>query len=141
MNTKKITLVFLILCSLVFNGCSRKKSPHIFFILVDTLRNDHISGYGYERKTTPNLDEYSKDMAVFEHAFSPSPWTLPSVISTFTGLYPSQHGALKIYFEEQGPVIEHYDIDLAPLVNSLKDQGYMAAGFITNPWVKHMYII
>ena len=60
-------------------------------IVVDTLRADHLGVYGYDRPTSPNLDEWAEGGAVFEHAFSTSPWTLPSFGTIFTGQLPSRH--------------------------------------------------
>lgn len=68
-------------------------SPPVILIVVDTLRADHLSTYGYARLTSPALDAYARSGAVFEHAYAPSPWTLPSFGSIFTGLLPTQHGA------------------------------------------------
>ncbi len=64
-------------------------SPNIFLVLIDTLRADHLSCYGYERPTSPNIDKLSAEGVRFIKAFSSSPWTNPSILSLFTGLYPS----------------------------------------------------
>ena len=63
----------------------------VVLIVVDTLRADHLGVYGYDRPTSPNLDAWAEDGAVFEHAFSTSPWTLPSFGTMFTGHLPSRH--------------------------------------------------
>jgi arylsulfatase A-like enzyme len=68
-------------------------SPSVILIVVDTLRADHLGTYGAPRFTSPELDAYARHGAVFEHAYAPSPWTLPTVASVFTGLLPAQHGA------------------------------------------------
>jgi arylsulfatase A-like enzyme len=72
-------------------------------ITVDNLRPDHLSLYGYERDTTPYLKRFSEESAVFDHAFSTSAWTAPSMVSIFTGYYPpvhAQHGRYSFYDEE-----------------------------------------
>ena len=71
-------------------GCD---SPPVILIVVDTLRADHVGAYGYARATTPNLTAWARSGAVFEHAYAPSPWTLPSMGTLYTGLWPAQHGA------------------------------------------------
>jgi len=53
-----------------------------------------MSCYRYRKKTTPNLEKIANESTIFENAIVNSPWTLPSISSMFTGLYPSQHGAL-----------------------------------------------
>ncbi len=65
----------------------------VVMIVVDNLRRDHLSLYGYERQTTPRIDRWAADGLIFDDATSASCWTLPSHASLFTGLYPRAHGA------------------------------------------------
>jgi len=51
-----------------------------------------MGAYGYGRNTTPHLDEFAKQAAVFEKTYSHSPWTMPSIASMFTSLSPREHG-------------------------------------------------
>jgi arylsulfatase A-like enzyme len=67
--------------------------PPIVLVSIDTLRADHLGVYGYRRATSPTLDQLAAGSLVFERAFAPAPWTLPSHASLFTGLYPEEHGA------------------------------------------------
>lgn len=73
------------------------KSPtsknHVILLVIDALRRSNLSVYGYERKTTPFLEDYSETGVVFDFAVAASPWTYPSVASILTGLYPHKHGA------------------------------------------------
>jgi len=69
-----------------------EKSPSIILISLDTLRADHLSLYGYERKTSPFLDSLGERYTYFTKAYSQATWTLPSHYSMMTGLLPSQHG-------------------------------------------------
>ncbi|MEJ2084357.1 MAG: sulfatase [Acidobacteriota bacterium] len=66
--------------------------PHIFIYLLDTLRADALGVYGAGRPTSPNIDRFARDSIVFDRAWSPSAWTLPSVYSLLTGVYPFRHG-------------------------------------------------
>lgn len=61
-------------------------------IVLDTLRRDRLSLYGYARPTTPAIDAWARGALVFDAAMSTSSWTLPSHASMFTGLYPRAHG-------------------------------------------------
>ncbi len=79
--------------SLVGTGCQAAPVHTVLLIVVDTLRADHLGVYGYDRPTSPHLDAWAEGGAVFEHAFSTSPWTLPSVGTMFTGQLPSRHQA------------------------------------------------
>jgi len=67
---------------------------NIIFIVVDCLRKDHVSLYGYQRSTTPFLNSLVKKAAVFENAITAAPWTYPAVASLLTGLYPHNHGGV-----------------------------------------------
>lgn len=72
----------------------RKPAPeqrHVFLIGVDTLRGDHIGLKVNGKSLTPNIDRFLKDGVYFKNACSQSPWTIPSFISLFTGLYEFNH--------------------------------------------------
>jgi arylsulfatase A-like enzyme len=60
--------------------------------VIDCLRADHVSCYGYNRQTTPNIDRLAQEGILFQQAFSPSTWTKPVAASLLTGLYPPTHG-------------------------------------------------
>ena len=64
--------------------------------LVDTLRADHTGVYGYDRKTTPELDAFAKDAVVFDQAIAHASWTKPSVASILTSRLPGQHRAVQL---------------------------------------------
>jgi choline-sulfatase len=68
--------------------------PNVIVIVLDTLRADHLSCYGYFRKTTPNIDKIAHEGVLYENAFSTAEWTPPSHASLFTGKYPSHHRTL-----------------------------------------------
>lgn len=65
--------------------------PNVLFILVDTLRADHLTAYGYRRSTSPAIQAELADRGVVvETAYSQAPWTVPSVASLLTGQYPGE---------------------------------------------------
>src|SRR5690348_4961459 len=66
-------------------------TPNILVIVVDTLRADHLSTYGYSRPTSPHLTIWAAQGTLFEDAIAPSSWTLPVHASLLTGLYPDAH--------------------------------------------------
>lgn len=68
-------------------------SPNILLLVVDTLRADKLSSYGYSRQTTPHMDEFGREGVTFESAVATSSWTLPTHASMFTGVAPHVHGA------------------------------------------------
>jgi glucan phosphoethanolaminetransferase (alkaline phosphatase superfamily) len=67
-------------------------SPNVLFIVVDALRADHLSSYGYDRPTSPTIDRLAQEGVLFESAFSAASYTAPSHASLLTGRYPHQHG-------------------------------------------------
>ena len=67
-------------------------SPNVLVIVVDTLRADHVSSYGYRRPTTPEIDTLASQGTLFENAISTSSWSLPSHVSLLTGRYVFEHG-------------------------------------------------
>ena len=101
--------------------------PDVLLIILDTLRRDHLSLYGYGRETSPCLDAFAADAAVFERAVAPAQWTVPSHASIFTGLYPSRHS------------LTQADARLSPshrtLAEILQVAGYHTVGFSNNPLV------
>ena len=69
-------------------------APNVLLVVVDTLRVDHVGLYDEASTTTPNLDAWANGGMVFEEAFAQAPWTLPSMATLFTGLYPRGHGVV-----------------------------------------------
>ena len=74
-------------------GAPREGPPDIVLIVIDTLRADRVSSYGYPRPTTPNLDALALRGVRFANASSTSSWTIPAHASLFTGLLPARHRA------------------------------------------------
>ncbi|MCP5048137.1 MAG: sulfatase-like hydrolase/transferase, partial [bacterium] len=71
------------------------KNPKIVVVIVlDTLRRDHTSLYGYSRNTTPTLETLSKDATVFQNAYTTTSWTLPAHVSLFSGKNLAEHGVI-----------------------------------------------
>ena len=93
------------------------KDCNVLLISLDTCGADHMSTYGYERDTTPNLTELAKQGVLFQNAYVNANWTLPSHVSIFTGLYPFNH---KI--REAGTDVLDPSISLLPEV--LQQHGY-----------------
>ncbi|MCK4341227.1 MAG: sulfatase-like hydrolase/transferase [Phycisphaerae bacterium] len=72
---------------------TQRERPNIIWVVWDTVRADHLSLHGYEKPTTPRLDEWARNARVYENCTSPAPTTTPTHASWFTGLMPSEHGA------------------------------------------------
>lgn len=109
--------------------------PNIIIIVADALRPDHLSCYGYNQPTSPNLDKFAQESVLFKSAFSASPSTVSSIPSILTGLYPSFHGT-----GVDGNILTlNQEIPTLPQV--LSREGYTTVGFNTNPYMasKHGY--
>jgi arylsulfatase len=103
------------------------RPPNVVVYLVDTLRKDHLSVYGYPRETSPRLAEFARDAVRFETAYSPTSWTKPAVASLLTGLTPLRHGAISRS--------DRLDPGVRLLPQYLAPAGYHSAAFVTNPYV------
>lgn len=102
------------------------RSPNILLISIDTLRADHLSCYGYNKKTTPNIDKLAGEGTLFRQHYSTGVWTPPGHASMLTGLYVSEHG---VYGENR--LSDH----IPTIAEKLKEYGYKTAGFINNSQV------
>jgi arylsulfatase A-like enzyme len=78
-----------------------ERDPDIVLIMVDTLRADHLPGYGYTRIETPHIDAFLDSAIVFEQARSQAACTFPSVNSLLTSLQPQ---AFVLRADEAAPV-------------------------------------
>ena len=100
------------------------KSPNVLLIIVDALRADHLSTYGYNLPTSPNLTRWAANGVVFENAVAPSSWTLPSHASILTGRYPTEHHA--------GEDDWRLDNRYPTLGEAFEKNGYRTAAFSGN---------
>jgi arylsulfatase A-like enzyme len=98
---------------------------NVVFIVMDTVRKDHLTPYGYDRPTTPTLGAFADEARVYEEAVAPAPWTLPVHASLFTGLYPSEHGAT-----QEDPYLE----GATTLAEVLADT-HATACYSSNAWI------
>ena len=100
---------------------------NVLFVVLDTVRKDHLTPYGYEKPTTPTLDALAEEATVYEEAVSPAPWTLPVHASMFTGRYPSEHGA-----SQEQPYL---DESVGTLAEAMRAAGYDTACYSSNAWI------
>jgi arylsulfatase A-like enzyme len=100
--------------------------PNVVLISIDTLRADHLSCYGYQKKTTPHLDSLAEEGSVFLQHYSTGVWTPPGHASMLTGLYVSEHG---VHGERS------LREDIPTIAEKLKACGYQTAGFVNNSQV------
>lgn len=95
----------------------------VLLVILDTVRAHNMSLYGYARRTTPWLEELARRSTVFERAYAPSSWTLPSHGSFFTGRPPHR---------QSGNSFTPLDDALPTLSEVLRDRGYYTLGVVAN---------
>lgn len=103
---------------------TRQRTPNLILISIDTLRADHLGCYGYDRPTSPVLDQFAAEGVLFEDVTSPSPWTLPAHASLLTGVYPFRHGMI----DDRGVLSP----ELTSLSEILKGQGYFVCAVVNS---------
>jgi arylsulfatase A-like enzyme len=95
----------------------------VVLISIDTLRADHLDLYGYDRPTSPRLGALATDALVFDRAFAPSPYTLPSHATMLSGLAPESHRAGFDFPEAPMPE------EILTLAEMLDRAGFRTVGF------------
>ncbi|HEY8153572.1 MAG TPA: sulfatase [Myxococcota bacterium] len=104
-----------------------RRDLNVLFILVDTLRAEHLGSYGYARDTSPFLDSMAGSGVRFAHHLSQSTWTKSSMASIWTGLYPVRTG------------VTRYDHVIPPAARMpaeiLREAGFQTLGLWRNGWV------
>ena len=98
-------------------------ASNVLLIVLDTVRAQSLSLYGYARPTTPQLQRLAGVGVRFDRAIATAPWTLTSHGSMFTGHFPSAMSA-----DWQIPL----DSTHPTLAEVLRAHGYQTAGFVAN---------
>jgi arylsulfatase A-like enzyme len=109
-----------------FDAQPRKPLQGAVVILLDTVRPDHLSPYGYSRPTSPNLEQLAKMGVLFERVVSCAPWTRPSVAAILSGQYPGALWGEDVFVSQS-------------LVESLRKSGYLTAAFTEGGYVSRKY--
>ncbi|MCB9849987.1 MAG: tetratricopeptide repeat protein [Phycisphaerales bacterium] len=97
---------------------------NLLLITLDTTRADRLGCYGNKSIETPNLDGLARAGALFTHAYTPVPVTLPSHSTMMTGLYPSHHGAR---INALTALADNH----VTLAETLAGKGYQTAAFVS----------
>ncbi len=105
--------------------------PNVVFYIIDGGSAELMSVYGYNRRTTPNLERLAAEGAVFEQAYSNSTWTRVSTPSFMTGL---QHSVLGGYITETDPLPEQ----VVTMAEHMHRGGYQTAVFTANSYAGRM---
>ena len=109
------------------SGAPATDKLNIIFYIIDGAGADHMSVYGYNRRTTPNLERLAAEGAVFEHAYSNSSSTPSSTPSFMSSLQHSVFGGSKNLRSSPPP-------EVLTMAEHLHRAGYQTAVFTTNAW-------
>ncbi|MBN2345735.1 MAG: sulfatase-like hydrolase/transferase [Candidatus Aminicenantes bacterium] len=115
-----------------FEGIAAASSgqPPVVLIVWDTARMDHLSLYGYPRRTTPNLERFFREGAtLYRRHFAVSNYTLPTHASIFTGVETYRHRVVSSIQRPQGIPFADRFVTLPVL---LAEKGYRNIAFVAN---------
>ncbi|HEX9563168.1 MAG TPA: sulfatase [Gemmatimonadaceae bacterium] len=97
--------------------------PNVLLLVLDTVRGLELGFAGYVLPTTPNIDRWASRGIVFDRAIAPSPWTLPTHASLFTGAWPHELGV---------GWTRPFGTEHTTIAERLNTLGYATGGFVAN---------
>lgn len=132
-----------------WHGCSRAPEPRgdvdaVFLIVVDTLRPDRLSCYGYTGHETPAIDRIAARGVRFANAHSPASWTVPGMGAMLTALYPAQLGLVERppkqpkrfeWRDRRKQVRYTLPEPCRTLAAAMDDAGFYPAAFVNQPFI------
>jgi arylsulfatase A-like enzyme len=131
-----VGVVGLVLSAVILAGCQQQRPwDSVLLIVVDTLRADHLGVYGHSRETSPNIDRWSEDAAIFETAVATSPWTLPTFGTLLTGELPSLHRAGFHRMVDGQRVFTVLASDVPTIPETLAQRDIATAAVMNNPFL------
>ncbi|MBP6875615.1 MAG: sulfatase [Candidatus Eisenbacteria bacterium] len=115
----------------------------VLFISIETFRHDHMSRNGYERETTPFLDEFASEGAYFSNCYAQCSWTLPAMLTLISSLPPPVYGikdgvapvpkaGAETVTETAEMELEIFSDAHTTLAEALRDRGYRTIGISTS---------
>jgi len=135
-----IALVGVLGVSLAGCAATDADRENVILIVIDALRRDHLSCYGYPRNTSPTIDGLAQGGFFLENVVVHAPQTVPSTVSLLTSRLPYQHGIqywprLNAFGHAPGevPVL---DGGLKTIAEYFHDAGYATMAAVANPWLK-----
>ncbi len=122
------SLASLALGVALISGCGGPTPRNVVLIVVVPLRWDRVGAYGHDRDTSPVMDALAAEGVRFEHAYASAPWTMPSVASLITGLYPTGHGVMT--------AMTGMSKKLHTLAEILRERGFRTGGVVSNHLIR-----
>ncbi len=113
------------------SGVDAAERPHLIVVSIDTLNRSALPAYSESAGALPAFGRLAAECRVYDSAFAPASWTLPSHASAFTGVYPVRHGAIDKDSRISGET---------PLAaEALTEHGYQTVGFTGGGFVSAHY--
>jgi len=119
---------------------------NIVLIAIDTLSARHMGCYGYEKNTTPFMDEYAKEGVLFKSLYCQAIPTQPTFTSLYTGQYAITHGIVSHggtrTLDKSAPffteILQRNGYTTCAVDNLSKHKPWFVRGyeFYINPWPK-----
>ena len=112
---------------------------NVLLVVLDACRADKLGSYGFERETSPAIDEIARDpdSVTFLNYYVQAPWTKPSTASLFTGLFPSDHGVVVGHLKTSDSGSDRryrtqvLSPDVATIAEILRDAGVYTFGVVS----------
>ena len=99
-----------------------QRRPSVLLVILDSVRADRTSPYGYFKSATPALNKLAEQGIVFENAYANSNWTGASFASILTGKRPFSHGLVGVF--------DSLSQDARTIQSVLSQNGYKTAAFL-----------
>jgi len=113
--------------------------PNIILISIDSLRPDYLSCYGQSPISTRNIDRLAQKSVLFRRAYAQSSWTMPSMASILTMLYPTAHGATELALAAKASKFYSVAESAIWIQQLLQSLGYRTQAYVNNPAVDRIF--
>lgn len=110
-------------------------APDILVIVIDTLRPDHLSCFGYDRETSPFLCRWADGAARYENAYTHGTHTLIAMASLFSGTLPTVHRVRHVPDSLTSQATDGLTASLEGWSMNVFAAGYETWGLSSNPYV------
>ncbi|HEY1406662.1 MAG TPA: sulfatase-like hydrolase/transferase, partial [Spirochaetota bacterium] len=115
-------IVSAVVCNVSPFTAETDKRKNVLILASDALRPDHMSGYGYRKKTTPTIDTLIAQGSSYTSVFTMVPRTFPSWVSILSSSYPYNHTIRNMF-----PSSATRNRELVTLPSILRNEGYHTA--------------
>ncbi len=136
MSKSGVIVLTVCVVVLMFACGSSSENPNVLIILIDALRADNLSCYGYNRNTSPSIDSIALTGVKWKICQAQAPWTLPGTSSIFSGLSVQNHGAGR----NTGTMTTFGMNPGMPILPELfENAGYRTCGIFNVPLLSEVY--